>query len=256
MSHNSQNKFDDITGVTSNPHWMTSPQCISCLTRGLDIKDCPFYNVCPSCGSCPDTHGEHCPFKNRGSRSFSFFRIHPVELGKRPWWKSLDLWEPSLRSFIPDPKGPDPLRMLLHPYPDFPPRTTLPMHELVIRAAWDNECKEYGITDPPDPPSYIRSVSSASASRKRQTELRTAVSERLAIHSKLFKPTCNAENDEKPLGSFPNHSTVEHQGSPRDFMARRPPKLRNVPMSLVAPGLRSGAPEFLTSDLVWMEVYS
>ena len=79
----------------------------------------------------------------------------------------MDFWAPSLKPFIPDPTGQDPLRMLLHPYPDFPPRTTLPMDQVAIRTAWDNECREYGITDPPDPPIYIRSVPSAFAFRKR-----------------------------------------------------------------------------------------
>src|SRR5437763_14229872 len=97
----------------------------------------------------------------------------------------------------------NPLRMFLHPYPDFPPRTTLPMAKVAIRTAWDNECREYGITDPPV---YIRSVPSASAFRKREAESQAVVSEWQTTHSKRFKSTRNARSDGKPAGSLHNHS--------------------------------------------------
>jgi hypothetical protein len=251
MSNNPQVQPDVVSPVTSDQHWMRNPRCISCLARGLDLKDCPFYNVCPGCGSGPDTHGEHCPFKTRGLRgSPNFFRLHPLEPGKTPWWKSLDFWAPSLKSYIPDPTGQDPLHMLLHPYPDFPPRTTLPMVEVAIRTAWDNECWEYGITDPPDPPVYIRSVPSAFAFRKREAESQAVVSEWQTTHSKRFKSTHNARSDRKPPGSLHNHSILKPQGLPRDSTNRSPPELRNVPMSLVAPGMRSEVQEPLNSEMV------
>jgi hypothetical protein len=228
---------------------MRNPRCISCLARGLNIKDCPFYNVCPSCGSGPDTHGEHCPFQTRGPR-VDFFRLHPLEPGKKPWWKSLNLWAPSLKSFVPDPKWPDPLRMLLHPYLEFPPRTTLPMEGVAIRTAWDNECWEYGITDPPDPPVYIRSIPSASVFRKREAESQAVVSEWQTTHSNHFKSTHNARSDGGPPRSLHSHSMLKHQGFPRDSTNRSPLELRSVPTSLVAPGIRSGVQKPLSSDIV------
>lgn len=249
MGNNPQIQPDVVSPVTSDQHWMRNPRCISCLARGLDLKDCPFYNVCPSCGSGPDTHSEHCPFKTRDP-GVNFFRLHPLEPGKTPWWKSLDFWAPSLKSYIPDPTGQDPLHMLLHPYPDFPPRTTLPMAQVAIRTAWDNECWEYGITDPPDPPVYIRSVPSASAFRKREAESQAVVSEWQTTHSKRFKSTRNARSDGKPPKSLHNHSILKPQDLPRNSTNRGPLELRNVPMSLVAPGMRSGVQEPLNSETV------
>ncbi|RDL39170.1 uncharacterized protein BP5553_03510 [Venustampulla echinocandica] len=251
MNSNPQIRFDVISPVTSDQDGMRNPRCISCLARALDFKDCPFYNVCPSCGSGPDTHGEHCPFKTCGPGGLSdFFRLHPLEPRKNPWWKSLNIWAPSLKSFAPDPTGPDPLRMLLHPYLDFPPRMALPMEGVAIRTAWDNECREYGITDPPNPPVYIRSIPSAPAFRKRAAESQAVVSEWQTTHSKRFRSTRNARSDGGPPGSLHSHSMLNHQGIPRSSTNRDPLELRSVPMSLVAPGMRPGVQRPLNSDMV------
>jgi hypothetical protein len=92
MSNNPQVQPDVVSPVTSDQHWMRNPRCISCLARRLDIKDCPFYNVCPSCGSGPDTHGERCPFKIYDHRWLpKFFRLHPLEPEKNTLVEILEL---------------------------------------------------------------------------------------------------------------------------------------------------------------------
>jgi hypothetical protein len=247
MSNNPQIQPDVVSPVTSDQHWMRNPRCISCLARGLDLKDCPFYNVCPSCGSGPDTHVAHCPFKTR-EPLVNFFRLHPLEPRKRPWWKDLDCWAPPFK--VRDLTSPDPLRKLLHPSPDFPPRTTLPMSKVTVRTAWDNECWEYGITDPPDPPVYVRSFPSAFAFTKRKAESQAVGSQWQTTHSKRFKSTHNARSDGKPPGSLHNHSVFGPRDLPGDSTNRGPLKLRNVPMSLEAPGMRSGVQEPLNRETV------
>jgi hypothetical protein len=265
MSNNPQIRVDVVSPVTSDQHWMRNPRCISCLAQGLDIKDCPFYNVCPSCGSSPDSHGEHCPFRAR-EPSMNFFRLHPLEPGKTPWWKYLNLSAPSLRQWVPHDKESSPLSRILHPYPDFPPRT-LPDEEVSLRTAWDNECWEYGITDPPDLPAYIRSTPSAYVST-RKAECQAVVSECQTAHSKRFKSIHKARSDERPLRSLHSHSMLKNQGFPRDSMDRSPLEQqsvptsprdstnrsplekRSVPTSLVAPGIRSGVQGPFNSDIV------
>jgi len=91
---------------------------------------------------------------------FGAFRIHPPEEGKLPWWVQLYRHNESFNKWIDS--EPNPLERLINPYPDLP-RGTLPFNETAIRAAWDNEIREYGITDPPEYP-YSRNHGNITAS--------------------------------------------------------------------------------------------
>ncbi|KIM99813.1 hypothetical protein OIDMADRAFT_55715 [Oidiodendron maius Zn] len=239
MSNNSQTPADVVSPATSDQHWMRNPRCISCLARRLDIKDCPFYNVCPSCGGGSDAHDEHCRLRTR-TPIINFFRLHPLEPGKNPWWKSLNIFDPDFRTFIPNPNSIDPLVTLLSPGWEFPPRTTLRMEYFVIRAAWDNEIWEYGITDPPDPPAFIQFTPPITTFGEWEAERQALESESQTTHSNHFK-THNTRSDRDPPRSLHGDSMLKHKGLPRDSTS--------VPTSLVAPGIRSEVQEPLSSDI-------
>ncbi len=188
----------------------------------LDPKDCPFYDVCPSCGSRPDILGEHCPFKtSEPCGLFNLFRLHPLDPGESRWWKSLDFWVASLKAFVPDPTGSDSLRMLLHPYLDFPRRMTLPLDKVAIRTVWDNECWEYGITGHRNPPVYIPSVPLAFAFKKREAESQVALFVWYTSHSERFKSTRNALNDGQPRKP-PQSFRTQAPGLSQRFHGSRP----------------------------------
>ncbi|KIN08349.1 hypothetical protein OIDMADRAFT_48215 [Oidiodendron maius Zn] len=136
---------------------------------------------------------------------------------------------------MPNLFGPDPLLRLLSPGWDFPPRTTLRMEYFVIRAAWETEIWEYGITDPPDPPAFIQFTPPISTFGKREAERQALESERQTTHSNHFKSTHNTRSDRDPPRSLHGDSMLKHKGLPRDSTS--------VPTSLVAPGIRSEVQE-------------
>lgn len=223
----------DVSPTTSEQHWLKTPQCISCLARGLDIKQCLFYNVCPSCAGDAEHHDEDCPFRTRAP-SQNYLRLHRLEPRKSAWWDYLDDFGPRslAASFIPAKFrliSPDIRRAVLHPYPQLAAKVILPMHKTAVRIAWDNECREYGIMDPPDPPEYIRDVPSHHAFRKRKNT------------SQLNVGTWRHNNPKQPKSI----QTVEKGGRPgvipqkcQDPTSRGPQNLRSVPLSLVAPGIK------------------
>ncbi|KAI1623158.1 hypothetical protein EDD37DRAFT_695551 [Exophiala viscosa] len=268
MANDPRSQPDVVPAVTSDQLWMKNPECISCLARGLDLKHCPFYDVCPSCGSGPDAHGEHCPFKRQGPRT-KFFRIHPPKPGKIAWWDYGDWIAKPLKPYVPDPKGPEPLQFLLRPSLAFPKGTTLPNDKDIVRAAWDNECREYGTTNPLEPPRYIRNIRSVLETRKRRFTSESSDSESQTTPPR-FKPTRKARRIFKRvrgaasgLGGPDNRSIPRPRASHTKFThLQKVPKLleapgiktiipgphknfarlQNVPISLVAPGMKSSIP--------------
>ncbi|KAI1611985.1 hypothetical protein EDD36DRAFT_488971 [Exophiala viscosa] len=268
MANDPRSQPDVIPAVTSDQLWMKNPECISCLARGLDLKHCPFYDVCPSCGSGPDAHGEHCPFKRQGPRT-KFFRIHLPKPGKIAWWDYGDWIAKPLKPYVPDPKGLEPLQTLLRPSLAFPKGTTLPNDKDIVRAAWDNECREYGITNPLEPPRYIRNIRSVLETRKRRVTSESSDSESQTTPPR-FKPTRKARRIFKRvrgaasgLGGPDNRSIPRPRASHTKFThLQKVPKLleapgiktiipgphknfarlQNVPISLVAPGMKSSIP--------------
>lgn len=240
--NNSLATSPEISPTTFEQHWLRTQSCISCLARRLDSKQCPFYNVCPKCGGDSDEHAEDCPYATRAPTQ-SYFRLHKLESGKTAWWDYLDDFGPRslAASFIPaqfSAISPDIRRAILHPYPQFFAKTILSMHKTAIRMAWDNECREYGIADPPDPPEYIRDVLSHQAFRKRKKDSHLSVVTWQHRNPKQSRSIQNVETS--------GRSRVIPQKF-QDPTSRGPQKSRSVPMSLVAPGTKSTGQELFST---------
>ena len=116
------------------------------------------------------------------------------------------------------------------------------MEEFAIRTAWDNECWEYGVTDPPDPPAFIQFTPPVSVFGKEEAEYQALISQKPTIHSNRLKSRNNARSDGGPPRHLHGDSMPKHRGFPRDSTS--------VPTSLVAPGIRSEVQEPLNSDIV------